>query len=162
MATEYSIRIHIPNGEGEAADTPPIATQSSEAVRETKTPQTANRNVGRYIAARTIEPMINAAATAVISNVGAYSGSVQMQQRVDLAMKGVQLATSTVSNVAGAMAMIGGPVGIGVGLAISALGVAISYTQKEIQMNINRIAEDQQRAMMKARLTGSYNGSRGG
>lgn len=155
---EYVITIKVPDGDGVSATAPPVASEGSEAA---KTPQAADKNIGRYIASRTIEPMINSAVTAVTSNIGAYTGSNELQQRVNFAQQMVGTATSTVSNIMGATAIAGSiGAGLGIGLLVSAFSFGISYMQKYIQTELSKTKEKEQLSLARARYDPAYNQSR--
>lgn len=160
MAEKYEIIIRVPNGDGESINAPPVASEGSEAK---KTPQAAEKNVGRYIASQTIMPMINAATTAVSGNIATYSGSTQMQQRIDLAQKAISTVVGGYSNIAAATALAGSmSAGVGIGLAITAVQAGINLATKAMQLQLGKVQEAEQLSLARQRYSAAYNGSRGG
>ncbi len=157
---EYEIIIRVPGADGESADSPPVASKESDAKKK---PQAAEKNVGRYIASQTIMPMVHAATTAVTSNIGLYTGSKELQQRVDFAQRALNTVTGTISNSFAATAITGSVTsGIGIGVLLSVIQIGISTATKAVQLQIGKMQENEQLQLARQRYSPAYNGSRGG
>ena len=157
---EYEIIIRVPGADGESADSPPVASKESDAKKK---PQAAEKNVGRYIASQTIMPMVQAATTAVTINIGLYTGSKELQQRVDFAQRALNTVTGTISNSFAATAITGSVTsGIGIGVLLSVIQIGISTATKAVQLQIGKMQENEQLQLARQRYSPAYNGSRGG
>ena len=119
--------------------------------------------MGRYIASQTIMPMVQAATTAVTSNIGLYTGSKELQQRVDFAQRALSTVTGTISNSFAATAITGSVTsGIGIGVLLSVIQIGISTATKAAQLQIEKMQENEQLQLARQRYSPAYNGSRGG
>lgn len=158
---EYEIIIRVPGADGESADSPPVASKESDVKKK---PQAAEKNVGRYIASQTIMPMAQAATTAVTSNIGLYTGSKELQQRVDFAQRALNtVVTGTISNSFAATAITGSVTsGIVIGVLLSVIQIGISTATKAVQLQIGKMQENEQLQLVRQRYSPAYNGSRGG
>lgn len=160
MANQYEVIIRAADGDGASPYSPPVASEGSDAK---KTPQAADRNVARYIASQTVVPMVSSAGTVITGNIGTFTGSKELQQRVDLVSRLGNTATGAFGNVSAATAMVGSAgLGLGIGLALTAVQMGISVATKAIQLHLGKTQEAEQLSLARQRYSPAYNGSRGG
>lgn len=153
---QYEININI---NGDIKDTNPITGQA-QSIAEDKSSNkvsSSTKALGNYIASQTIKPFINQATNYIVSNVELTTGSTQLQQKVDFAMQAVNTGISAWSNAAAGAALtasmgLGGPIGIGIGLALTAVTIGMDIMFKQQQINLNKGIEDKQRAYLQDRM----------
>lgn len=163
MAT-YEININI-NGDiqGESQITGNAKTLSED--KSSNKVSSSSKALGNYIASQTIKPFINQATNYVVSNVELTTGSTQLQQKVDFAMEAVNTGISAWSNAAAGAALttamgLGGPIGIGIGLALTAVTKGMDIMFKQAQLDLGKQRENIQRSYLKDRMGVSFTQSR--
>lgn len=109
------------------------------------------------VAVQQISPYVNQIANFGISQIGAETGAIELQQRAQV----ISNFASTGANVAMG-AMVGGVSGALVTLAISALQSSISFLQQTQAIQTQRRIENDNIALRKSRLGQTVNRSRGG
>lgn len=163
---QYEININI---NGDIKDTNPITGQA-QSIAEDKSSNKVNSStkaLGNYIASQTIKPFINQATNYITSNVELTTGSTQLQQKVDFAMQAVNTGISAWSNAAAGAAIttamgLGGPIGIGIGLALTAVTKGMDIAFKQAQINLKRDEENRQISYLVNRAGPAFNRSRRG
>jgi|LSQX01.2.fsa_nt_gb hypothetical protein len=165
MAT-YEININI-NGDiqGESQITGNARTLGED--KSSNKVSNSSKALGNYIASQTIKPFINQATNYIVSNVELTTGSTQLQQKVDFAMEAVNTGISAWSNAAAGAALttsmgLGGPIGIGIGLALTAVTKGMDIIFKQQQINLKREEENRQINYLTNRAGPAFNSSRRG
>ena len=161
----YEINININDNTGNAgvngSGTSPIENAQSNKVDANA------KRLGKYIAAQTIQPMIQKSISYVTSNVELQTGSRAQQQKTDAIMQGVSMGVDTYKNAMagaaivtslGGSAMAGGALGI----ALSVLNFGLDVMFKQQQLNLRREHEDYQRMYLYNRAGMAYSQSRRG
>lgn len=123
--------------------------------------------LGKYIATQTIQPFLQQSIGYVTSNVELMTGSKSLQQRVDFAMKGVNLGIEAYKNVQ-AGAAVASAIGMSafaggvLGLTLTAITTGIDLLFKSSQLSLQKQEEDRQRSYLKQRSGLAYSQSRRG
>lgn len=125
------------------------------------------KRLGKYIAAQTIQPMIQKTISFATSNVELQTGSIAQQQKTDAIMQGVSMGVDTYKNaMAGAsiVASLGGSAMAGgaLGVALSILNFGLDVMFKQQQIDLKKEHEDYQRAYLYNRAGMAYSQSRRG
>ena len=164
MAYEINININRDIGNGSAVN----GSSASDISNVGDDKQLANqKRLGKYIAAQTIQPMIQKSISYVTSNVELQTGSKAQQQKTDAIMQGVSMGVDTYKNAMagativsslGGSAMVGGALGI----ALSVLNFGLDVMFKQQQLNLRREHEDYQRSYLYSRSGIAYSQSRRG
>ena len=163
---QYEININI-NGDMQDSNQ---MTGQAQSIAEDKTSSkvsSSTKALGNYVASQTIKPFINQATNYITSNVELTTGSTQLQQKVDFAMEAVNTGISAWSNAAGGAVItasmgLGGPIGIGIGLALTAVTKGMDIAFKQAQINLKRDEENRQIAYLVNRAGPAFNSSRRG
>ncbi|MBQ8357872.1 MAG: hypothetical protein IJX39_08725 [Clostridia bacterium] len=156
---EYVIRIEDGTSQSSAA---PVASKNPGAEQKGQPKQTKPANAMDYIASKMVSPMVKQVTTFATASVGIETGSQELQQKTDLAMNAIQTVLSGWSTIQGATALIGGPVGVAVGVATAAMGIAVQYGIKQAQIKQQMRLEEEQLALYRSRFGIGFNQSRTG
>lgn len=163
---QYEININI-NGDikGESQITGNAQTLGED--KSSNKVSSSGKALGNYIASQTIKPFIQQATNYVISNVELTTGSTQLQQKVDFAMQAVNTGISAWSNAAAGAALttsmgLSGPLGIGIGLALTAVTTGMDIAFKQQQINLKSEEESRQISYLVNRAGPAFNSSRRG
>ena len=161
----YEINININNSTENAgvngSSNSPISNTQSDKI------DSNSKRLGKYIAAQTIQPMIQKTISFATSNVELQTGSIAQQQKTDAIMQGVSMGVDTYKNaMAGAsiVASLGGSVMVGgaLGVALSVLNFGLDILFKQQQIELKKEHENYQRAYLYNRAGIAYSRSRRG
>lgn len=161
----YEINININDNTGNAgingSSNSPISNTQSDKIDSNA------KRLGKYIAAQTIQPMIQKTISFATSNVELQTGSIAQQQKTDAIMQGVSMGVDTYKNaMAGAsiIASLGGSAMVGgaLGVALSVLNFGLDILFKQQQIELKKEHENYQRAYLYNRSGMAYSRSRRG
>ena len=161
---EVNYKITITNESGGtktpvSTQTQPEGTPSAQPVSQPQA--TAQKDKGMVaaglVAVQQLSPYVNQIANFKISQIGAETGAVELQQRTQV-LSG--LASAGVSIAMGAV--VGGVPGALVSAGLTALQSSISYVQQTQAIQTQRRIENDNIALRKSRLGQTVNRSRGG
>lgn len=161
---EVNYKITITNDSG-GTKTPvstqaqPEGTPSAQPVSQQQATAQKDKGVvaAGLVAVQQISPYVNQIANFGISQIGAETGAVELQQRTQvlsgIASAGVRIAMG---------AVVGGVPGALVSAGLTALQSSISFVQQKQAIQTQRRIENDNIALRKSRLGQTVNRSRGG
>lgn len=162
---EVNYKITIENSTGQGNRTPvstqtqPEGTQSAQPVSQPQATAQKDKGVvtAGIVAVQHITPYVNQIVNFGVSQIGADTGAVELQQRTQVVTSAVSAGTSIALG-----AVVGGVPGALVSMAFTALQSAISYIQQTQAIQTQRRIENDNIALRKSRLGQTVNRSRGG
>ena len=164
MADNHTYEIIIKNDGGVTSPAAPEPASSPVATpsQAPKAPSPVERDISKYVIAKTIVPYAQQGINYITSNVGLTTGSTELQQKVDLARTGIEtIIGGYVSAKAGAAMAAGfgmtAGAGAAVAVAIYAAGKVVDYGYKAARQNLEKAVEAQQLAMARTRAGIAYN-----